>query len=106
MYSTARRWRWRAPVYPRAPTREAAPTARPGRARRGGGRSGVLVVPRAGRRYGVSAFRAEGPYLDGRRPSHVEFVDAESDVRRRDFTINGLLHPPPRGRTIDVVGGR
>lgn len=67
---------------------------------------GVVVVPLDGRRYEISTFRAEGPYLDGRRPSHVEFVDAESDVRRRDFTINGLLHDPLDGRTVDVVGGR
>ena len=71
-----------------------------------GARFGVVIVPLDGRRYEVSTFRAEGPYLDGRRPSRVEFVDAESDVRRRDFTINGLLHDPLDGRTLDVVGGR
>ncbi|HLA25451.1 MAG TPA: CCA tRNA nucleotidyltransferase [bacterium] len=71
-----------------------------------GAQFGVVIVPLDGRRYEVSTFRAEGPYLDGRRPSHVEFVDAESDVRRRDFTINGLLHDPLDGRTLDVVGGR
>jgi len=71
-----------------------------------GARFGVVVVPRDGHQYEVSTFRAEGPYLDGRRPSHVEFVDAQADVRRRDFTINGLLHDPLTGTTIDYVGGR
>jgi len=67
---------------------------------------GVVVVPLHGHHYEVSTFRAEGPYVDGRRPSRVEFVDPQSDVMRRDFTINGLLHDPLTGRTIDYVGGR
>ncbi len=67
---------------------------------------GVVVVPLDGHHYEVSTFRAEGPYADGRRPSRVEFVDAQSDVTRRDFTINGLLHDPLTGQTIDYVGGR
>lgn len=71
-----------------------------------GAQFGVVVVPRQGRRYEVSTFRAEGPYLDGRRPSRVEFVDARTDASRRDFTINGLLHDPLAGTTLDYVGGR
>lgn len=67
---------------------------------------GVVVVPLNGHHYEVSTFRAEGPYVDGRRPTRVEFVDPRSDVLRRDFTINGLLHDPLTGRTIDYVGGR
>ena len=71
-----------------------------------GARFGVLVVPLDGRQYEVATFRTEGPYLDGRRPSTVTFVDAATDVRRRDFTINGLLYDPLEGRTYDFVGGR
>lgn len=71
-----------------------------------GAQFGVVVVPWGQWRYEVSTFRAEGPYLDGRRPSHVEFVDERSDVARRDFTINGLLFDPLSGTTIDYVGGR
>jgi poly(A) polymerase len=71
-----------------------------------GARFGVVVVTVDGYHYEVSTFRAEGPYLDGRRPSRVEFVDAQVDVRRRDFTINGLLHDPLTATTIDYVGGR
>src|SRR3989442_5708426 len=67
---------------------------------------GVVVVPLNGHHYEVSTFRTEGPYVDGRRPSRVEFVDARSDVTRRGFTINGLLHDPLTGQTIDHVGGR
>src|SRR3989442_3766970 len=71
-----------------------------------GVRLGVLVVPLSGHHYEVSTYRPEGPYVNGRRPSRVEFVDAQSDVIRRDFTINGLLHDPLTGQTIDYVGGR
>lgn len=71
-----------------------------------GARFGVVVAREGERAYEITTFRSEGPYEDGRRPSRVEFVDAESDVRRRDFTINGLLHDPLVGKTIDFVGGR
>lgn len=71
-----------------------------------GARFGVVVVTLEGYRYEVSTFRTEGPYLDGRRPSRIEFADAQADVRRRDFTINGLLRDPLSGHTIDYVGGR
>jgi poly(A) polymerase len=54
----------------------------------------------------VATFRTEGPYLDGRRPSRVEFTDAFRDVTRRDFTINGLLYDPIEDRLLDYVGGR
>src|SRR2546426_3850930 len=67
---------------------------------------GVVVVPLNGHHYEVSTFRTEGPYVDGRRPSRVEFVDAQSDVIRRDFYINSLLpHSPPR-QTHDHFGRR
>ncbi len=57
----------------------------------------------------VATFRADGEYLDGRRPESVRFTDAEQDVLRRDFTINGLLLDPLRGSStglvVDWVGG-
>jgi poly(A) polymerase len=40
----------------------------------------------------VATFRSDGAYSDGRRPDAVRYTQcAEEDVRRRDFTINGLL---------------
>jgi poly(A) polymerase len=75
-------------------------------ARQVGAQFGVVVVPADGGLFEVATFRAEGPYLDGRRPSRVEFVDAAADVQRRDFTINGLLYDPLTETTIDLVGGR
>ncbi len=54
----------------------------------------------------VATFRTEGPYLDGRHPSRVEYGTAEEDARRRDFTVNGLFLDPLDGTVHDFVGGR
>jgi poly(A) polymerase len=67
---------------------------------------GVVVVLQGDAQFEVATFRAEGAYEDGRHPSRVEFADAERDVRRRDFTINGLLMDPATGEVVDLVGGR
>ena len=66
---------------------------------------GVVLVIESGQKYEVATFRTEDSYLDGRRPSHVVFATAEEDIRRRDFTINGLLLDPEAGRIIDYVNG-
>jgi poly(A) polymerase len=40
----------------------------------------------------VATLRSDGAYSDGRHPDAVRYAtSAEEDVRRRDFTINGLL---------------
>ena len=45
----------------------------------------------------VATFRSDGMYSDGRHPDEVRYtVNAEDDVQRRDFTINGLLLDPMR----------
>ena len=45
----------------------------------------------------VATFRSDGAYSDGRHPDAVRYTtSAEEDVRRRDFTINGLLFDPLR----------
>ncbi|MDR7465136.1 MAG: CCA tRNA nucleotidyltransferase [Armatimonadota bacterium] len=67
---------------------------------------GVVEVVTEGGTYHVATFRREGPYLDGRRPSFVEYASLEEDVSRRDFTINALLYDPLDGAVIDLVGGR
>ncbi len=67
---------------------------------------GVIVVMEGGRRYEVATFRTDKAYEDGRRPTGVEFsLRAEEDVKRRDFTVNGLLLDPGTGRVMDYVGG-
>ncbi len=67
----------------------------------------------------VATFRSDGVYSDGRRPDAVQYtLSAAEDVRRRDFTINGLLLDPLRlaskqpsspqdlrSAVVDYVGG-
>jgi poly(A) polymerase len=46
----------------------------------------------------VATFRSDGAYSDGRHPDAVRYTtSAEEDVKRRDFTINGLLLDPMEG---------
>ncbi len=66
---------------------------------------GVVRVRELGAEIEVATFRAEGRYLDGRRPSSVRFTSAAEDASRRDFTINGLFFDPVRRRVLDYVGG-
>ena len=55
----------------------------------------------------VATFRSDGSYSDGRHPDAVRFSQsAEEDVKRRDFTINGMLLDPENGEVLDLVGGR
>lgn len=67
---------------------------------------GVILVRLGGAAFEVATFRSDGEYRDGRRPESVTFADAETDVRRRDFTVNGLLWDPADDRILDFVGGR
>ncbi|HET6496681.1 MAG TPA: CCA tRNA nucleotidyltransferase, partial [Thermoleophilia bacterium] len=67
---------------------------------------GVVLVILGGREYEVATFRTEGAYSDGRHPDAVAYATAEEDVKRRDFTINGLLYDPVEERVIDHVSGR
>jgi tRNA nucleotidyltransferase (CCA-adding enzyme) len=55
----------------------------------------------------VTTYRVERVYLDGRRPSQVEFRrDLEEDLARRDFTINAIAFDPIAGRMKDPFGGQ
>jgi len=55
----------------------------------------------------VATFRADLGYSDGRHPDRVAFSRSpEEDVRRRDFTINGLMLEPTTNEVLDFVGGR
>jgi poly(A) polymerase len=75
----------------------------------------VLVADGEGEEYivtEVATFRSDGAYSDGRHPDAVRYTrSAEEDVKRRDFTINGLLLDPRigtenlRSAVVDIVGG-
>ena len=54
----------------------------------------------------ITTFRTEGSYRDNRHPDWVRFVpDIESDLARRDFTVNAMAYSPTRGYA-DPFGGR
>ena len=66
----------------------------------------------------VATFRSDGAYSDGRHPDVVRYTTSpQEDVKRRDFTINGLLLDPlavspqggakgsPVAGVLDYVGG-
>jgi poly(A) polymerase len=70
-----------------------------------GAQFGVVLVKQRRQWIEVATFRAEGPYLDGRRPVHVTLSDARHDATRRDFTINGMFLDPVGRQVVDYVGG-
>ena len=66
------------------------------------GTIGVIIDRKV---YEITTFRREAGYGDGRHPDEVLFTgDVREDVRRRDFTINGLLMDE-HGCIFDYVGG-
>src|SRR5712692_574518 len=72
-----------------------------------GAQFGVVVVPDEAGSVEVATFRSDGRYTDGRHPSEVRYAQTpEEDVRRRDFTINGLLYDPLKDQVLDYVGGQ
>jgi putative nucleotidyltransferase with HDIG domain len=72
-----------------------------------GAQFGVVLVPRNGLKVEVATFRSDVGYSDGRHPDRVVYSGTpEEDVRRRDFTINGLLMRHDTGEILDFVGGQ
>jgi poly(A) polymerase len=70
-----------------------------------GAQFGVVVVLEGNAEFQVATFRADGVYIDGRRPESITFTTAECDAQRRDFTVNGLFYNPLESRVLDFVGG-
>ncbi len=71
-----------------------------------GAHFGVAIVRHKGEMFEIATFRGDGEYGDGRRPDSVTFLtNPEEDVKRRDFTVNGLLADPSTGEVVDFVGG-
>jgi poly(A) polymerase len=72
-----------------------------------GAQFGVILVPRDGLKVEVATFRSDVGYSDGRHPDSVVYSKTpQEDVRRRDFTINGLLMRHDTGEVVDFVGGQ
>ncbi len=67
---------------------------------------GTVTVLYGDMEFEVTTYRSDGKYSDGRRPDSVSFSSSlEEDVRRRDFTINGLAYDMKNEKIIDLVGG-
>lgn len=95
-----------------------ATAAKPDEMRRTAETAGLRIVP-TGEKYGtmtfltdsgpgveVTTFRADGEYLDGRRPVAVEWGQCiEEDLARRDFTINAIAVNMESGEIVDPEGG-
>jgi poly(A) polymerase len=72
-----------------------------------GAQFGVILVPQDSMKVEVATFRSDIGYADGRHPDRVEYsTTPEEDVKRRDFTINGLLMRHDTNEVLDFVGGQ
>lgn len=68
-------------------------------------RHGTVAVILDKRPYEITTFRVESDYTDSRHPDSVEFVrDIESDLARRDFTVNAIAYSHTRG-IVDPFNG-
>jgi poly(A) polymerase len=72
-----------------------------------GAQFGVILVPFEGTKVEVATFRSDVGYTDGRHPDRVVYASSpEEDVKRRDFTINGLVMRHDTGEILDFVDGQ
>jgi len=70
-----------------------------------GSRFGTVGVIINKKMYEITTYRKDSEYVDGRHPEAVAFTwNFKEDVKRRDFTINGLLMDR-HGAIFDCVGG-
>lgn len=66
---------------------------------------GTVTIYINSRALEVTTFRSEGSYTDHRRPNAVSFVgDLNTDLSRRDFTMNAIALPAD-GLLVDPFGG-
>lgn len=59
----------------------------------------------SGRTFDFALCRTDGEYSDGRRPDSVEVATLETDLSRRDFTMNAMAMGED-GKIIDPFGGQ
>ena len=66
---------------------------------------GTVTVMIDGEPLEVTTFRADGEYVDNRKPKTVTLVkNVESDLARRDFTVNALCYNDEEG-ILDLFSG-
>jgi len=67
---------------------------------------GTVIVVIKDFAFEVTTYRLDTEYEDGRRPKKVHFgITLEEDVKRRDFTINGLAYSICNKKLLDFSGG-
>jgi poly(A) polymerase len=70
-----------------------------------GERFGTIGARKGDRSYEITTHRAEAYHADSRKPD-VAFADAiESDLSRRDFTVNAMALTLPEPRLVDPFDG-
>jgi poly(A) polymerase len=70
-----------------------------------GKRFGTIGGQRAGTRFEITTFRAEVYRPDSRKPEVAFAYDVETDLSRRDFTINAMALELPEPRLLDPFDG-
>jgi len=67
---------------------------------------GIVVAKEGGHDFEIAQFRADGKYIDGRRPEAVTIKGSfEDDAGRRDFTINAM-GINAKGEILDYFDGK
>jgi tRNA nucleotidyltransferase (CCA-adding enzyme) len=68
---------------------------------------GTVTAIQNGKAFEITTLRGDGDYSDGRRPDGVVFVDdIETDLARRDFTMNAIAYDPLEDEIIDPFCGQ
>lgn len=68
---------------------------------------GTVTAVIKGEEYEVTTYREDMAYEDGRHPTGVSFVrDINTDLSRRDFTINAMAYNPLTKQLVDPFNGK
>ena len=70
-----------------------------------GARFGTVSASKGGRRLEITTFRADVYSAGSRHPEVTYGPDIESDLSRRDFTVNAMAVRVPEHRFVDPHGG-
>ena len=71
-----------------------------------GEKFGTIGINYEGSLIEITTFRSEDGYVDNRHPREVRFdATLESDVLRRDFSVNAIAYDVKNDKIIDLVGG-
>ena len=68
---------------------------------------GTISIILGDSHYEITTMRSELGYADSRHPDNVSFIkDIETDLSRRDFTINAMAYSYSKGNIVDPFGGK